>query len=139
MTTYAKLQISHDWSEEVNVGNSYKMDNPQHFVELVAKLHKLVAFNENVEISSYGALGGTIYDHSQKLLLAAIKLAYPKQDEGEIYDIWQDCGEDIAHCANYLKKQQADEQDEEDKTCLGHESLRGDKMGESVFCDGTCR
>lgn len=32
-----------------------------------------------------------------------------------------------------------DEEDEEDEGCEGHESLRGDKMGETVFCDGSCK
>ena len=28
--------------------------------------------------------------------------------------------------------------DETDNECEGHESLAGDKMGESAYCDGTC-
>lgn len=31
-----------------------------------------------------------------------------------------------------------DEEYEEDKGCAGHETLRGDLMGESFYCDGTC-
>ncbi len=29
--------------------------------------------------------------------------------------------------------------DDEDEGCQGHESLDGAHMGETVYCDGTCR
>lgn len=32
-----------------------------------------------------------------------------------------------------------DDQDDDDDGCEGHESLAGEHMGETVFCDGTCR
>jgi hypothetical protein len=28
---------------------------------------------------------------------------------------------------------------DDDNDCEGHESLAGEHMGETVFCDGTCR
>jgi len=31
------------------------------------------------------------------------------------------------------------EADSEEAECEGHESLRGDSMGMTVYCDGTCR
>jgi hypothetical protein len=32
-----------------------------------------------------------------------------------------------------------DDDDDDDNECEGHESLRGDMMGISVFCDGSCK
>lgn len=34
---------------------------------------------------------------------------------------------------------ETDESDESDNECEGHESLSGDMMGESTFCDGSCK
>lgn len=75
------------------------------FAETVRKWHYSVATHENRTISTCGALGGTIYDHSQNLFKAAIKAAYPDLDETDIYEVWVDCMESVAYCANYVKQE----------------------------------
>lgn len=48
----------------------------------------------------------------------------------------------IAYRQAYLDMQDSYEENDEDDSddeCEGHESLNGDMMGESVFCDGSCK
>lgn len=109
------------------------------FAEKVAEFHYSVAWHPNQTVSLCETLGGKIYGHSQNLLKAAIKAAYPESDEEYIYELWVDCGESIAYCVEYANRLKAEEEAEEDNLCNGHETLRGDMMGESYYCDGSCQ
>ena len=70
---------------------------------------------------------------------------YVRTDDGELTGPWAD-GEihaDHPHTAGTLHDCPAcevimDKQDDDDLECPGHESLAGEHMGESVYCDGSC-
>ena len=59
--------------------------------------------------------------------------------------IWSRRGIDYPDIADELERQgyvchcEDDEEDDADDECEGHESLRGDSMGVTVYCDGSCR
>lgn len=60
---------------------------------------------------------------------------WPSEDERPAYADWQGevaNGDTVLGFRDWLTAQAADE-------CEGHESLAGEHMGETVYCDGTCR
>lgn len=76
------------------------METLVQFAEKAALWHKEVACSENPDISFYQY---EIYRSSQKLFKAAIKAAYPNLDTQDIYDIWVDCMDTVAYCADYVR------------------------------------
>jgi len=75
--------------------------NRVELAEKVMEQHKAIAFSDEIAIS-----GLTIYDNSLALLIATIRVAYPDVATFEVYSIWCDCNESIAHCVNEWRKQQ---------------------------------
>ena len=93
---------------------SHFPDNLQEFAELCAKWHYMVATSTNATISTCEQLGGKIYQHSQNMLLAAIKAAYPEMDESEIYERWNETGDPLKYCAKRVKEWNESEMYNED-------------------------
>lgn len=71
----------------------------QQLAEQVERTHYAVATSDDPNVS-HG--GWPVYQHSQGLFLAAIKAAYPDLDAEEVYDVWLDCMEPVAHCARVV-------------------------------------
>lgn len=45
----------------------------------------------------------------------------------------------MSNWADRYGLEEEDEEDDSDNECEGHESLNGNTMGASVFCDGSCK
>lgn len=73
--------------------------------EQARRTHYAVA---SCDFDDINAGDSEVYKASQTLFKAAIKAAYPDQDESDIYDIWCDCMEDVAHCAEHAKLRKKD-------------------------------
>jgi hypothetical protein len=110
---------------------------PAQICELLARTHYVIACSTTVEIAW---CDGPVYPHTRGALVAAIALAYPELagHVEEVMAVWADCQESIAYCVRKVRETLC-EQAIEDAQCEGHESLAGAHMGESVYCDGTCR
>lgn len=130
MDIQAFVDKRYQWDGE---GMSNFPDDVKEFVELVRCMHYAVATSDNYEIAHYLS---DVYMSSKNMFLAAIRLAYPEWPAEDIYQLWVECDTSIAYCVDVLKHR---EEDESDNECEGHESLRGDMMGESIYCDGSCK
>lgn len=117
------------WSE---VDFKHIPDDLRDFAELCATMHFAVATSENPTISF---CRGKVYPHSQNLLIEAIRAGWVSLDPSDIYDVWVDCNESIAYCADVVTRRIADEKAELDNECEGHESVVVDQ---SFYCDGSC-
>jgi hypothetical protein len=71
--------------------------------EQVMDQHRIIAFSDDAQIAANGL---PIYDSSRALLFATIQIAYPDVATSEVYRIWCDCNESVAHCVNEWHKQQ---------------------------------
>lgn len=76
------------------------MNEQQEMAEKVESWFRTVAFSENPDISNGS---GAIYQTCQRLFKAAIRAAYPLVDENDIFDVWVDCNESVAYCAEYVQ------------------------------------
>jgi hypothetical protein len=62
------------------------------------------------------------------------------QDEsGRTWDLTAEDARDLARELTLSAGRVRARADAEDNECEGHESLAGEHMGETVFCDGTCK
>lgn len=79
---------------------------------------------------------------TKSLLIQAIQEGWPNLSETDIqdvYDIMVDSGESVEYAVNDLELRKAYEEYEKNRECEGHETLRGDMMGETFYCDGSCK
>lgn len=74
-------------------------DGLKQIAENLATLAYRVACDEDNEVSHYRS---SVYMATHSMLKQAIRAAYPHRDTERIYDIWIECTESIAYCANLV-------------------------------------
>jgi len=79
--------------------------------ELMRRVHYAVATSEDRNISNGDSL---VYLASRGAFTAAVVAAYPDLPTAEIMDVWLDCNESVAYCANYVRQQLRRERGEVD-------------------------
>lgn len=80
--------------------DEYQELDIQAIAEKALEMHKAVAYSSITDIAWYKS---EPYKASKALLFALIGLSWPNEDKEEIYDIWLDCGENLAYCVRQAK------------------------------------
>lgn len=93
---------------KLNEYGSLVIKDARDYADIVLETHRSIAFNENRAISASDTM---TYKLSRMTLFAAIGIAYPETDIKSVYDIWVDCGENLAYCVEAYKNRNRGEAD----------------------------
>lgn len=87
-------------------GKENTMNANETLTQKLADIHREVAYSVNDAVAHWNM---PIYIGTRGAFLGAIALAYSDVNADDVYNVWADCGEDVAYCVAIVRERRASE------------------------------